>query len=252
MKSLNKALDVLEVFLNDREDENIRLSELAQLTGQGKTSVSRIVSTLTSRGYLKQDKARGKYSLDSKFLQFSGVIKRQNNIRYNALPYLLEMVQVTRESANLNIFMEKKHFFGEIIPGSYPIRLIVEEGYQMEPYCHGPGKILLSSMTSKELDNYLNSIELKAFTPNTITDKNLLKDHIKRVIDEGVAIDNEEFLLGIRNVSAAVKDADGEITGAIGLIGHAFRLTPDRVREMIPYIKNCASNISKQLGYKDA
>ena len=68
MKSLQKALDILELFLGDEGE--ISLSDLSKSSGLNKSTVNRIALTLVKRGYLKQENRRGKYSLGIKFLDF--------------------------------------------------------------------------------------------------------------------------------------------------------------------------------------
>ena len=62
MKSLHKALDILETFLEVGSGE-IRLSEIAKITGIHKATVNRIASVFVARGYLNQLERRGKYSI---------------------------------------------------------------------------------------------------------------------------------------------------------------------------------------------
>jgi DNA-binding IclR family transcriptional regulator len=47
MKSLVKALDVIELFLDSKDE--LALAEIARLSGMSKATVSRIVQTLVSR-----------------------------------------------------------------------------------------------------------------------------------------------------------------------------------------------------------
>jgi len=84
MKAIKKTFDVLELFLNDKDE--ISLSDLSKLSGINKTTVSRITSTLVKLGYLRQRERRGKYSLGTKFLDFSGYIKTKIRIRDMAIP----------------------------------------------------------------------------------------------------------------------------------------------------------------------
>ena len=79
MEAIQKTFAVLELFLSTKDE--MSLSELSQLSGINKTTVSRITSTLVKLGYLSQREKRGKYSLGMRFLDFSGFIKTRIKIR---------------------------------------------------------------------------------------------------------------------------------------------------------------------------
>jgi IclR family KDG regulon transcriptional repressor len=249
MKSLNKAIDVLELFLNG-EDE-MRLSELAQLSGLDKATVDRIISTWAGRGYLRQHKARGKYSLGMRFLDFSGLIKKRNTIRNMAMPFIIKLAQSTQESVMLSILDKNMAHYCETVPANHPLRIVPDEGSRFPLYCTAIGKAFLADMTEKELETYLSSTDLKAYTNNTLTDINQLKTHLMVVAKDGVAFDDEEYFLGIRSVAAGIKDGEGKTLAAIGVLGPTIRLTRSHMLEIVPDVKNCAQAISNQLIYRD-
>jgi IclR family KDG regulon transcriptional repressor len=249
MKSLNKALDVMELFLN-LEDE-VRLSELARLAGLDRATVNRIVSTLVDRGYLKQPEVRGKYSLGSKFLDFSGLIKKRSKIRDIAMPYMLKLSHLANESVMLAVPDGQMAAYSETIPADHPLRIVPDEGTQFPLYCTGVGKIFLAEMTKEKLNAYLSSKPLEKHTNNTITDINQLKTHLGLVLKEEVAFDDEEYLLGVRNIASGVKNNEGQVIAAVGVLGPSIRLTRSRMLEIVPDVKNCAKEISKELGYSD-
>jgi IclR family transcriptional regulator, KDG regulon repressor len=248
LKSLNKAIDVLELF--PRIEENVSLAEISKLTRLDKSTVNRILATWVNRGYLKQNGKRGKYSLDTKFLDFSGVIKRRSRIRDKALPYLVRLAEITKESVILSILNGQYAAYNETIPSEQSLTIVPAEGTRVPLYCTGVGKILLAGMTDQEIENYINSVKLISYTPNTITHPDSLRALIAVIKKEGVVIDCEENALGINNVAAGVRDAEGKTVAAVGVLGPSVRLTRQCMTEIIPEIKKCALDISRELGYK--
>ena len=51
VKSLEKALDIIEIVSNEQQDAS--LSEIARQTGLPKSTVHRLIATLTWRGFLE-------------------------------------------------------------------------------------------------------------------------------------------------------------------------------------------------------
>lgn len=252
MKTLDKAINILELFLSPAESpqEEMSLTELARLSGLSKSGVKRTVSILVTRGYLKQREKRGKYSLGTKFLDFSGVIKRRSKIRDKAMPYLLKLAQLTRESVILSILDGQYAAYNETIPSEHALKIVPDEGTKVPLYCTGVGKIFLASMTEPEVENYIHSTKLEPYTANTITHPDYLKAHIAIIVKEGIAFDDEEFSLGIRSVATGIRDSEGKTVAAVGILGPSVRLSRQRMTEIAPDVKKCAAEISQELGYK--
>ena len=251
MKSLNKALDVLEVLLNLGGSE-IRLSEIAQLSGLNKATVSRIVSALVKRGYMHQVERRGKYVLGTKFLDFSAIIKQKNRIKDVAMPHLIKLNRLVEEAAALFGIDGERAIFVEEVHSKYPLKITPDPTFSVPLYCTGIGKILLANKTAQELEKYFNNTDIRAFTPNTITEFNHLKSHLMTVTKEGVAYDDEEFSPGFRMVAAGIRDANERLIAGIGVMGPSARLTRSKMKEIAPYVKYCAMEISMDLGYRES
>ena len=251
MKSLNKVLDILETFLTS-DSNTLRLTELANLTGLHKATVNRIVSTLVKRGYLSQLEKRGKYTLGTRFLNYSSVIKQRIKIADLARPHLIKLNKLVKESATLFTYDHGKIIFIEEIHSSYPLRIIPDTTTIPPLYCTAIGKVYLANLIDSELEGHLTNTELKAFTVNTITDINLLKKHlIISVAKEGTAYDDEEWLLGVRSVAAGIRDSESKLIGAVSVIGPSVRLTRKNLLEIAPEVKHCAMKISLELGYNN-
>jgi DNA-binding IclR family transcriptional regulator len=248
MRTLNRTLDVLEVFLKI-EDDNIRLSELAKLSGLNKATVNRIVSDLVSRGYLNQPERRGKYYLGTKFIRFNHIITQRSKLGLVAPPYLAKLAESVKDCVLLTVLDGEHALVSDVIDSQHVLRTSLEVGTRISLYCTGQGKAILAGMTEAELDQYLSKVTLKRLTEYTITDPNELKSHLIIVAKEGVAYDDEDQFMGIRNVAAGIMKADGKVIAAVGVIGPSVRMTRTRMREIAPWVKQCAAEISRALGY---
>jgi IclR family KDG regulon transcriptional repressor len=253
MKSLEKTLDILKIFLDNKEE--MSLSEISNLSGLNKTTVYKIVSTLVKYDYLRQKEKRGKYTLGTIYISFSGMIKKRLRFGDVAAPHLMKLSRDTDESVLFaygdgteKVISED---FSDISPSQSILRIIPQDGSGLPIHATGVGKIMLANMSDKQLRHYFNSKTRKRYTPNTITDINDMKNQITEVKKEGVAFDDEEFYRGVRGVAAGVKDADGKLVGALSIVAPQIRLTHARMRELATDVKKCAQEISRELGFKD-
>lgn len=248
MSSLKKAFDILDLFLEVRNDE-LRLSEIANGSGLKLSTVNRICSELVERGYLKQSEKRGKYSLGRQFIYFADIMKQKNAIKNIAKSHLVKLNSLVKEKVVLANWDGKKIYYVDEIDTEHVLRIVPNKNAQTPLYCTGIGKICLASMSKQDIEKYFRNTKMKIYTPNTITDPNQIKKNLLKITQEGVAYDDEEHIEGVRNVTAAVKDSTGQVVSCVGVLGPSVRLTKSKIREIVPYVKDCAMQISRGLGY---
>jgi IclR family transcriptional regulator, KDG regulon repressor len=249
MQSITKALNILGLFLSGKDE--LAPGEIAQLLGMKQANVSHIIATLVDRGFLKQRKKRGKYSLGVRFLDISGVMGKAGCNQDNSIGYLLELSRLVNGSVYLTVW------YGSDILLSKAIDYYNDE-FKINPdeWAHMPlhstcvGKIILASMNEKDLKKYFSSKPLEKSTPNTIVDIERMKEHLELVKREGIAFEDEESQLGVRGMAAGIKNDAKEIVGAIFVIHPSIQPTHDMIEKIILPMKTCALKISIELGYR--
>jgi IclR family transcriptional regulator, KDG regulon repressor len=243
MKIVTKACQLLELFL-DHGDE-LSLEELARFSQLNKATTRRIAVALMENGFIKQTHKRGKYSLGMRFLDYSGLIKKNNRVMNAASPYLIKLSQTINESVGLALWDGMKAAVVQYFHANHLLKVVPDEGTRVSMYNSAIGKAILAQFKEDEIDRYLHE-PFQQFTPNTISSPAELKNHLRIVRKEGVAYDDEEFAEGVRSVGVVIKTRSGELVGAINIMGPSVRLSRERLREMVPLLKNCALDISKE------
>jgi IclR family transcriptional regulator, KDG regulon repressor len=221
---------------------------MARLTGMNKTTVRRIAVALVKGGFLKQPEKRGKYSLGMRFLDFSKAIKGNNQIVDAAAPYLFKLSQEVDETVALALWDGESAVICQNIHPNHPLKVISNEGKILGLHYTSLGKAIVAYLTEAELKRIFAG-GLARSTPNSITDFDDLKKHLLIVRQQGVAIDDEEYALGVRGVAAAFRDENNTVLGSITVLGPSVRLSRERLRECVSSVKNCAAKISAELGY---
>ncbi len=247
MKSVDRVIDVLEVFLNTQKGAGV--VELATRSGNNVSTSYRIVSTLVKRGYLIQPLVRGKYYLAPKLLRFSEVIRMSTRVREVAHPFLLQLNSKTKESVNLAILEGTDAIYMDHIETSYNLRLFTQVGRSVPLHCTGVGKIFLANMTDDELKRYMNNRSLIRFTPNTITETEQLEKELALIRRDDIAIDNEEMERGVKCVAAPVKSINGYTVACVSISGPSARIDGAIELFLKSAVKDCALKISQELGY---
>lgn len=247
MKTVNKTVDMLEVFL--KQKDGIGIVELANSSGLNVSTAHRIASTLVKRGFLSQPRRGERYSLSPKLLQFSSIIRQRMKIGDVALPYLYKLNKIIDENVNLAILDVDATVFIEVVESSHYLRTFPQLGANEPLHCTAVGKVFLTHMRDEELERYLNSKGLPYYTENTIRDVSKLKQELSIIKREGTAIDNEEFLPGVKCVASPIKDVDGDVVAAVSISAPSARLDSERVQELKSLVKSCGLEISQAIGY---
>jgi IclR family transcriptional regulator, KDG regulon repressor len=249
MTAIDKALNVLELFLDNKEE--IAVGAIAESCGLKKTTAHRIVSCLYKRGFLKQKRKRGKYSLGVRFLDLGGKIIK-SGIGDGAVSYLTELSRLVNESVYLTVWYGSGVLLSRSFDYSSDSLASIPNDWSSMPLHHTcVGKLILANMSDKDLKKYFSIKPMNKVAPNTMVDIGNIKNQLAMVKLEGLAFEDEECKTGVRGVAASIKNADGEIIGAIFTQGETNHLTLDILVKIAPSIKICALKISKELGYRE-
>ena len=250
VQSVTKALDIMEIFLDTKKE--MTLSEIADALTMNKSTVRRLIATLTQRGYIYQKGNRGKYSLGMIYLNFSEAVKSQKPFRDLAIPYLTRLSHELNESVVLSLIEGKDRALTETFRDStdHLLKVIPHESSTVILHATCLGKIALSSYSDEELSTYFNTHNIERHTPNTITNISDMRNQLKSVREEGVAFDDEENAIGVRGIATALFGGEGTIIGSIGVIAPTVRMSYIQMKSLAPVIKNYALQLSTEFGYK--
>ena len=87
---------------------------------------------------------------------------------------------------------------------------------------------------------------LPVFTPRSIVDPDAYLDEVARARRRGYAVENEEYLVGVRAVSAAVLGRDGRALGTLSVVGVGARMA-GRMKELAEAVVAAAAESTRRL-----
>lgn len=192
------------------------IMELVKATGFAKTTVHRMCWMLVELGLLEHS-SEG-FSVGSKMFALAAANPRISELRIAAIPYLVELQERTGAMANLAILSDGRALVidGLFTRGSGHMPPLV--GHALPLHCTGVGKAIAAQLDPKERDRLLFSKgPLPRATRNTLVQPGLLRQHIQRVAETGIAVADREFLPGVKSVAAGFRLRDGG-AAAIGVV----------------------------------
>lgn len=247
VQALVRALDIIEA-ISDRGGE-LSISEISKATNLGKSTVHRLLKTLSDEGYIKQNKDNGKYLFTLKLFEIGCRIANTLDVKKIALPYIKELALVTKETVNLGVLDKNEILYVEKIETEELLRIELKVGGRVPVFCSGLGKVILAYLDDGERDKFLSSLTFQRYTDKTITDKVMYNEHLDKIKSQGYALDDEEYIPGLRCIAAPIFHHSGKIHAAVSIAGPTVRLTNERIETLYPLIVKTADNISRNLGF---
>ena len=247
IQALDRAFLILDVMADAGGEA--KLTEIAASAGLNVSTCHHLISTLHNWGYVSRGINSRSYVLGSRILHLSAACLRQVDLPRRAQSFVDRLNDQTREAVQLAIMQDTNLVHVLRREARHAVR--VEAGFggnSNAAHATATGKAILAWLPPTELDRIVADKGLTAFTPNTITDLEKLKEHLRLVRRNGFSIDREEFRPGVICLGAAIRDHAGAVVGSISVSAPAFRSTPDYVEQMKTYLIAAADELSIELG----
>lgn len=242
--SIIKGCKVLELF--GKNHELLGITEISQMLSYPISTTFRIVSTLESCGYLRQDISSNKYCL--------GIQNYLNGLNVNMISELKRisydgMKEISchyNEVTHLSIIEHEKVLCIQKISANRSLSATPEEGETNYMHATSGGKSMLAFAEESTVTKFLNNNELVKLTPQTITEKASFLEELKKVREAGYAIDLEESDLGLTCVGAPIFQSRNKCVAAVSISIPNIRFHY-QLEEVAEEVKRVAKNISMQL-----
>jgi len=234
VQSIERAFALLETMAD--AGGLVGLTRLAAASGLPLPTIHRLVRTLVSLGYVRQDSSR-QYALGPRLIRLGEGASRLVGLW--ARPHLTMLVDALGESANLAVLDGSEVMYMAQVPGRHSMRMFTEVGRRVSPHCTAVGKALLARMSHDQVADVLGRTDLVAHTEYTITDPTAYLADLRRVRARGYAIDEGEFEVGVRCVAVALDG--GPSRAALSVSGPTTRMTDELVERAVPQLRAAAA-----------
>lgn len=245
--SVSKAMELLQIL--SRAGKPLLLKEVSALCGYPKSTVFGLLTTMRMHDVVTQT-PDGRYALGVRLFEYGQQVKRSWDISQAARPYMEHLCQQTGASVVLSFCDGGSVITLDQAEMRNGLRVVSEIGSRLPIYCTSPGKVFLAHMPRTGAETVLRSQSMTPFTPHTVTDIPTLMQEIDRCRADGYTVENGEYRIGLRSVSAPVFTAEGDVRYAVSVIGMFRSVQSDAFRTTIGEVCAAAAMISTALGYR--
>lgn len=248
IQSVAKAMELLQLL--SQGGRPMTLKEIASQSAMPKSTVFGLLTTMREYDIISQT-PDGKYGLGLRLFEYGCQIGRSWDISAVAKPYMEHLSADCGVSVMLSICEGIHVITLDQVESRDKLRIVSDVGSRLPIYCTSQGKVFLASMPRADAEKLLRRQSITQFTPHTITDVDALMQEIEDCRKRGYAIENGEYKIGLRSISAPIHTVDGGVKYTVGVIG-MFRSThSDEFHAAIEHVCATAAMISAALGYRE-
>lgn len=246
LQSLERGIAVLQVF--SREHPALTVSEVARLTGITRATARRILLTLQELGHVRSDGRQ--FSLTPRVLSLGWSYLSSLSLDEIARPLMQDLVNEVNESVSMATLDLPDIVYVARVHTRHVMTISGGVGGRLPAHATGIGRILLSGLTDDELDSYLATTTLHPYTARTITDLEAFRAEIVGIREAGWALVDQELELGLRAVSAPVRDRLGTPVAGLSISSASGRTSiQDLTTRCLPPLLRTAHDISIAVGH---
>lgn len=248
IQSLERSFDILDA-LSQAPSRGLSLKEICTVTGLHASTAHHLMATMVKRGYVVQNPDSRRYRLGPALLRLRSVVSKDLDLREIGLACANELCTRTGESVYLTAFRDFHSVVIIDLPSPQPVRVVRPNGPKPDLHATASGKCLLAHESDEVVENYVSKGPFKAFTPNTITSLDHIREELARIKEEGIAFDREEHVLGVSCIAAPVLNDSGTCVAALSISYPTFRGNPALLDKWTTDVRECALRLSHRLGY---
>lgn len=246
IKSVHKAISILNCFSPDKPV--LGVGEISELVVLSKSTASRLLATLESRGCVEKAGGHGRYRLGYRVYLWGTISEKHANLATVATPIMERLRDDCKEEVSLYVVEGFKRVCVRRVGSPHEIARVVAVGEYLPLHAGAAGRVLLAYLPEEHIRKILSGLPRKKLTPRTITDPGELEQSLCTIRNNGYGISRGEREPGAYSVVAPVWDASNQVVASLAISGPEFRLSDEQLELNIKGILCASQAISKKLG----
>lgn len=235
---ISAVLDVLDVL--DRHGP-ATLAQLARETGTAKSTLHRVCTMMSDRGWVARDALSGYLQLGpraaslARALPVSPLTAGFHGVARRLLARHNETTCLTVLDGRDSVFIAKEET-------THAVRLVTQVGSRLPAFAAASGRVLLADRPEEEVRSLFDGWELETPTGRRLDGVPELMEILSQARRRGYAENIDETALGLHCLAVPV-GSPGRVMAAITFCVPTGRMSAARRREMIPDLLRAAQEV---------
>lgn len=238
--AVERAFAVLDALADGQAE--LGTNEIARRTGINASTVSRLLATLASAGFVEHVAASGRYRLGIRLLELGNAVLARLDLREIARPHLQALAHATGETATLSAPGEGHAVTVDFVGSPSTVQSVARLGRPSVAHATATGKLLLAFGGQEPPE------PPERYTERTLVAPDELSDEIARVRERGYAEAIGEREEGLHALAAPIWGPQQELAGMLGVQGPGLRFGRAAMRAALPVLLERAEAVTAGLG----
>jgi IclR family KDG regulon transcriptional repressor len=240
--SVKKAFKILQIISDS--SNGLGVSEIAKQLKIGKSTVHGITAALEELGVLVRDPLHKKYQLGFTLLELSRKSYKKLEMRDVARIPMERLMEKVGETVFLGIMNGDHVTILDVVDSHNEMKITSPPGTRLPLLAGATGRVFLGQLEEEKAKEIVKKMDLVGYTPKAVVDpKKFLKEAME-VKKKGYAIDDEEYLMGVRAIAAPIQISSLP-PSAIWVVGFTSSLTDQKMERIILEIGKATEEISQ-------
>lgn len=245
MKTVSTALDILRLFV---ASESLSVGDVCAATGLPKSKVSKLLAVFRTHNMLVQDPVTRRYQVGITAFELGSRYPKSSALARDALPVLRRIMDQTGLSSTLSVMNGDIVLHLMAVEGPLYAEGHWRVGNRLPAHATSAGKVLLAGMGPSQLAGFLSRNSLRAITPSTITDAEVMATQLAVIRASGFCVSKGESSPGLVAIAAPILDSSGTVAAALGVVLPDDLFDEAKLPDWIRLLQEGGRDLSMKLG----
>ena len=247
IQSVDRAARILKVL--GRGSARLGVTEIAEQLGLAKGTAYGLLRTLEAQGMVEQDPDTDKYRLGAAMLQLGNAFLDNHELRGRSLLWADSLASRVGEAVRVGVLNGSTVLIVHHVFRPDNSVQILEVGASIPWHACAIGRAIVAYLGEAEVEAMLGHGPFEPLTGRTLVDPAALETALIEVATRGVAIEEQEAIVGEGEIAAPVFDHRGRPVGSIGVVGPVERLHVEGTSSSLATaVKETARGLSRDMG----
>jgi DNA-binding IclR family transcriptional regulator len=244
-QSIQKAIAILSLFSLSRP--KLKLAQIAKEMNLPLATAHGLVRTLVDERLMAQYPETKEYRLGLRLNELGAIQMASLEINQRAA---VPSAYLARETG---FVVHVAMFERDAIVVTYSTSPLTDKhgiavyiGTRVPTYCSSIGQAVLAFLPREEVLAHLNRVEIVAYTPYTVTDREIILAKLDATRELGYAVVRQELSTNLCSIGAPVFGANSDIMGGISLNIHPSDFKAEDVEDLGRRVIATADQVSSQ------
>ncbi|GGC09592.1 IclR family transcriptional regulator [Marinobacterium zhoushanense] len=240
--SILRVLEIIEAIAN--ASKPMTPTELAKQLDIPKATGHRLIQTLEKEGFL-QTNMRGFVVPGARLHQAALGIIYAGRYKAQRRAILEHLSNAVGETCGIAIPDGTEMLYFDRVQTNWPLQINLPVGSHTPSWCTASGKLYLANLPLAQRRLMLEKLPIQRLSRNTLTDPEELLDELAHIEQQGLAVDNEEFIDGMVACAVPVRDALGRLIACLFTHAPVIRCSLEDLLQFEPQLREAAAQLEQ-------